>query len=241
MAKTSPSRASRGKYCSRSCAVSATHTGLSKPKSRENQKAAAAALRGKPSPKRKPPVKKQCETCGQPFDVQPNRAATARFCSRACHHAWKRTVTGECHPLYRLVERPCEWCGKIVRVKPAKIGEFRFCSRRCHGSYTSNLFPKATSIEIALRDELTRRGIVFVPEYQVGQYCVDIALPEYQIAVEADGIYWHGNPKQQSKDRQKTGYLRSLGWEVLRFTETEIKADVCACVNRILAAIQVQQ
>jgi very-short-patch-repair endonuclease len=87
---------------------------------------------------------------------------------------------------------------------------------------------------MALRQELARRGVDFVAEHAVGQYSVDIALVGPRIAIEADGDYWHGNARQQAKDRQKTGYLTAQGWRVFRFTETEIKADASACIDRAL-------
>lgn len=35
------------------------------------------------------PITLVCETCGQPFKVDPHRKGEARFCSQACYHEWR--------------------------------------------------------------------------------------------------------------------------------------------------------
>lgn len=61
-----------------------------------------------------------CAGCGEPFSVDPGRAAKARYCSRACRS------TGE--------NRACERCGKPFYVTASRVarGEGRFCSLVCH-------------------------------------------------------------------------------------------------------------
>lgn len=236
--KTRPANAKSGraKFCSRSCAVSATHKGLPKPKSRDNIKAAHAAIVGRPPWNKGELISKICEICGMVFEVQPNRAS-ARFCSLECTNAWKRTITGTDHPLFTRVKMSCEMCGKEVWVKRAKVSEFRFCSRRCQGSYTSKQWPHESSIEQALQSEFIHRNIPFEAQYAIGPYVVDFAFPESRLAVEADGTYWHGNDKQQAKDRRKNGFLKKTGWNVLRLGEKDIKANTSACVDRIVSLL----
>jgi hypothetical protein len=35
------------------------------------------------------PVEKECEWCGEKYDVRPNRAEERRFCGQMCYAAWK--------------------------------------------------------------------------------------------------------------------------------------------------------
>jgi very-short-patch-repair endonuclease len=85
---------------------------------------------------------------------------------------------------------------------------------------------------------LTKRSILFVTEYRIGPYLVDIAFPDRMLAVEADGSYWHGRPKQQAKDRRKDEYATSHGWTIIRLGEVAIRADVAACVDVIAETLR---
>lgn len=91
-----------------------------------------------------------------------------------------------------------------------------------------------SSIERALSDALQAEGVTFTPEWK---YLLGVAdFKVGNIIVFADGNYWHGPkfPKQQAKDYRQTEYLTSQGFQVLRFTETQIQTDVCACVQQII-------
>jgi very-short-patch-repair endonuclease len=91
-----------------------------------------------------------------------------------------------------------------------------------------------TSIEKLLMDELGSRGILYIPQYKIAHWFVDIALREHRIAIEADGDYWHRSEKQKQKDANKDHWLIAHKWKVYRFTETEIRASASACIDRII-------
>lgn len=101
------------------------------------------------------------------------------------------------------------------------------------------VYPKKdTSIERAIQQELSRRGIRFVKHLPILNRCqADVAFPEQKIAVFCDGDYWHNRPDVRSKDITQEMILRANGWRVLRFWEHEINADVSACVSKIRAAL----
>lgn len=100
-----------------------------------------------------------------------------------------------------------------------------------------------TSIHASLECALTEAGLNPQREYRIGYYHVDEALPDFKLAVEADGCYWHGCPTCGFKnlsaalDARKTKYVLSQGWTVLRFWEHEIKTDVGGCVRKVLEVI----
>ena len=54
------------------------------------------------------------------------------------------------------------------------------------------------------------------------------------IADELDGAYWHSKESVKKRDADKDMLLKRMGYKVIRFSETEIKNDVSACVNRLL-------
>ena len=115
---------------------------------------------------------------------------------------------------------------------------------------------KDTTIELMLRKALFARGV----RYRVHRKCCgvscDISIAKYKVAVFCDGDYWHGksyaeHPASTNKrywdekikrnverDLEQTIRLRDNGWTVLRFWESEIKADVNACVNIVINAIE---
>lgn len=178
---------------------------------------------------------KTCETCGAALAVKPSLAKRKRFCSVECRRAERRAITGEAHPLFKpKTPMACEMCGATALVKPSLVARFRFCSRRCAGAWVSNTWPRTSSLETALHDELARRGIPFDAEYAIGPYTVDIAFPSAQLVVEADGAYWHGTERQQAKDRRKDTYMQNHDWTVLRLDEAAINASPAACVDAIM-------
>jgi very-short-patch-repair endonuclease len=70
-------------------------------------------------------------------------------------------------------------------------------------------------------------------EYQVGRYCIDIALVEDKIAIEIDGKYHEGD--RIAKDQARDSWLKNQGWSVLRYgfkKSSDIKKD------RVIADIQ---
>lgn len=55
-------------------------------------------------------------------------------------------------------------------------------------------------------------------------YSVDFSIycKRGKIAVETDGDFWHSNPPKAQKDNVRDNNLKSIGWQVLRFSESQI-------------------
>ena len=206
------------KYCSRSCSDSAD----------------------KSAHRRLPRLQKVCPHCGKSFLALPYSETTC--CSRLCaNRLTAQTQVGKNHPLYKpKIEMACEVCGKICQVKPSLISRFRSCSQRCNAYLAHKTYPRISSIETAMLDALKERGLSPEAQCSVAPYWIDLAFPAVKLAIECDGDYWHGNKKQQSKDRQKDGYLRRRGWHVLRLSETEIKTNIDECVAKVVSFLSTQ-
>ncbi|MCP9496096.1 MAG: endonuclease domain-containing protein [Pyrinomonadaceae bacterium MAG19_C2-C3] len=84
-----------------------------------------------------------------------------------------------------------------------------------------------------MSEAFTACGLRAHAQFTIGAYITDFAFIEARLVVECDGSYWHGRPSQQSKDRQKDGYLKSQGWRVVRLGEDEINASPANCVDRV--------
>lgn len=86
------------------------------------------------------PIEKNCDTCGDVFEVQPYRSDTARFCSHDCRAAWQSDAyEGEDGPNYRggKTEYECPSCGQTVEDWDSQTGSNRFCSKSCYGDWLS--------------------------------------------------------------------------------------------------------
>ena len=46
-------------------------------------------------------------------------------------------------------------------------------------------------IEQALWDMLRDKGLYLIPQYKIGNYRADFALPDYRVIIECDGKEWH--------------------------------------------------
>ena len=70
----------------------------------------------------------------------------------------------------------------------------------------------------------------------IGQYIVDFYCKRAKLIVELDGSQ-HYDPEVAVYDRERTAYLNSLGFTVLRFTNTDVKTNlsgVCAVIDRTI-------
>lgn len=201
---------------------------------KENRQNAIAALTGSTPWNKQEPIHKQCETCGKAFIVTQVRE-DARFCSQQCVATWLKTTAGETHWHYRRVDRTCQWCKETFKAKPASVayGYALFCSRRCQGSYmTYTIGGRRSSLEVAVEQVLTILEEPFESQKQIGPWLVDFYLPTRNLVLECDGKYWHSLPASIKRDKQKNGWLKKHGYQILRLGEDSIKADAMEAVKQ---------
>lgn len=129
------------------------------------------------------------------------------------------------------------WKSPVIREK---------CEKTClklYGKHSweiamANLPKNGTRIERKIANILLEHNINFEQQFRIytegrkyKQY--DFFLPQYNILIEADGDYWHGNPnifssfdKIQSKNHKNDIYKNTLaikkGYQIKRFWETDI-------------------
>ena len=85
---------------------------------------------------------------------------------------------------------------------------------------------KSTRPERILAEFLYDCGYEFVREQRFGRYRVDFYLPEYHLAFEADGEFWHGHNERFRPGyyQQRDGYLlEQFSLPVVRLTDREIQ------------------
>ncbi len=119
----------------------------------------------------------------------------------------------------------------------------------------SRIKGKDTSIEIALRRALWKKGYRYRKNYKELPGRPDIALTKYKIAIFCDSEFFHGkdwenlkkklekgkNPEYWVKkiernierDQEKDVLLKSQGWMVIHFWGKDIESDLEGCIRAI--------
>jgi very-short-patch-repair endonuclease len=245
-----PTINSVGKYCSTVCYHKSTKTGRIKNckqcgnpfyvyKSRINREFCSVECR-----REFKKVIKICAVCGKEFKVYKSIANRYNVCSKKCRLAFtvykncetcgkrfrdsnnrRRHCSEKCRRPETYID--CLTCGRRFRISPSEINRKRFCSFSCYRKYTGE-----TSLETVLRNCLNKNNIDFLQEFQIGHYSIDFFVP-HNICIEADSIYWHSFPYVKKRDEEKDRILSKNGFKILRFGESEIKADPQVCIDKI--------
>jgi len=83
---------------------------------------------------------------------------------------------------------------------------------------------KITKIELILIDFLQNAGFKIETQASFGLFHVDAFLPEYNLAFEADGTYWHQRKEVRERDiRRDKELLEKYGIITIRLTEKELE------------------
>lgn len=90
-------------------------------------------------------------------------------------------------------------------------------------------------MEKRFREGLEERGIVYKKQVQFGRFVIDFLIGK--LVIEVDGDYWHNKPGIKERDLRKDTFLKSKGYAVLRFTETQIKTELDKCLDKTITHI----
>ena len=121
---------------------------------------------------------------------------------------------------------------------------------------------KDTEPELMLRKALWKENLRYRVNYKKLPGKPDIVFTKYHVAVFCDGDYWHGHNWAirglSSLEEELAGYsefwrkkilgnierdtknnraLQDTGWTVIRLWESDIRADINGCVQRIKTAL----
>ena len=97
---------------------------------------------------------------------------------------------------------------------------------------------EATDAERALWARLRRRqvlGYKFRRQQVLGRYIVDFVCLEKQLVVEVDGSQ---HLEQQCSDEDRTQWLESQGYQVLRFWNNEVLDETGSVVEKIAEQLE---
>jgi len=71
-----------------------------------------------------------------------------------------------------------------------------------------------------------------IPQFEVGRYRLDFAIPSAKIGIEVDGLAFHNGQESFIADRRRQRHLESEGWRVIRFAAKEVMDDPTECVKQ---------
>ena len=78
----------------------------------------------------------------------------------------------------------------------------------------------------------------FRRQHAIGPFIVDFFCPEQLLVVEIDGDV-HAEKTQRTKDWKRERYLRSLGLQVIRYTNHEVLNNLEGVLEHLLAIVSV--
>ncbi|WP_407185729.1 endonuclease domain-containing protein [Bradyrhizobium centrosematis] len=95
----------------------------------------------------------------------------------------------------------------------------------------ANTTPHERILWRALKD-LPMDGSHFRRQAPIGPYVVDFFLPAKRLVIELDGGH-HNEDATAARDLERQRWLEREGYRVIRFWNSEIKADLTAVLERI--------
>lgn len=91
-----------------------------------------------------------------------------------------------------------------------------------------------TVAETMLWEALRKRKMNFRRQAPIGRFVVDFVHFASSLIVELDG-YFHEQPDRRIRDLERTAWLQSQGFRVIRFPEKRVRDDLTAVVEQIVA------
>ncbi|MGN0225930.1 MAG: endonuclease domain-containing protein [Prevotella sp.] len=79
-------------------------------------------------------------------------------------------------------------------------------------------------------------GVVFRRQHIIGKFIADFSCVVLKLIIEIDGAY-HQLPEQQVSDEERSQWLNSQGFTVIRFTNEEILSDIDNVIIKIKGII----
>jgi len=73
-------------------------------------------------------------------------------------------------------------------------------------------------------------GVHFRPQHAIGDYIVDFCAPRRKLIVELDGSQ---HMEQSEYDEERTAFLKSKGYRVLRFWNNDVMNNIDSVLNVI--------
>lgn len=204
-----------------------------------------------------------CAWCNKVFMIPNYRFEESKknnyeiCCSKECStKLFGYKHRGENNPKWKgIVKRKCEHCGKEYEIPMYRIKRNRFCSVKCTMDNLNSLSETRTrwisknkdklltKPQIIINKLLDQLDIKYENEKIFKYYSVDNYLPEFNLIIEVNGDYWHGNPiiynpneltisqiKSIKRDKAKHNFIKSnYNINILYLWEDQILNNIKIC------------
>jgi len=123
----------------------------------------------------------------------------------------------------RKPKTECLICGRLWKEATARMISGQTCSKMCasiKGYLSGNR--KETDIELKLQGLLLSLNIDFTTQKPLLGITVADVFIYPNVAIFADGEYWHSGAAREAKDKDKARKLTRAGYVVLRLEGNEI-------------------
>jgi len=101
--------------------------------------------------------------------------------------------------------------------------------------YARELRKNMTNVERLLWSKIRRKqlkGYQFYRQKIIGNYIVDFYCPKKRLIIELDGGQHYGE-EGKKKDKKRDAYLKSIGLNILRFSDREVFENLDGVLERI--------
>ena len=78
-------------------------------------------------------------------------------------------------------------------------------------------------------------GVHFRNQHAIGKYVVDFCAPGKKLIIELDGSQ---HIEQEEYDKERTAYLESKGYKVIRFWNNDVMKDIDGVIRAIMLALE---
>lgn len=103
------------------------------------------------------------------------------------------------------------------------------------GIHNKNFNRRETWIEVAFENFCIKHNIKYLKQYQIDDkgHRYDFLVND-KILVELDGNFWHSTEKQKRLDEEFERLAFEYGYDIMRFTDREIKKTKGKCFGRLI-------
>jgi very-short-patch-repair endonuclease len=102
------------------------------------------------------------------------------------------------------------------------------------GELRRNLTPAEQRLWAVLRNQQIN-GVRFRRQHAIGNFIVDFCAPHQKLIIELDGSQ---HLEQEHYDAERTAFLESQGYRVLRFWNMDVMKDLRGVITAIQNALQ---
>ena len=80
-------------------------------------------------------------------------------------------------------------------------------------------------------------GLKFKRQVPIGNYIVDFLCPEKMVIIELDGGQ-HNENQNITKDNERTEYLTSLGYTVIRYWNNDVQTNIDSVLEDLMNKLE---